>query len=239
MNSITATFRQAVDALLLRDRAFESMRDSPSPFVRGLTFVVGVALIVALVSIVGTILLQATSPNLGAIQEAVWQGMQDMPWVEQIPASERDAVMTEVKRSFDIGWQIARVFTPSIGNALINVILNPITLVVGWLLYGLLAFLSARALGGRGRLDQTYGTTALAVAPRMLGVVNVLPYVDTAGLGIWALICNYLAIKNTHHLSPWRSFWATVIPFILLFLFAVGLVILGISIAVITLGGGS
>jgi len=162
-----------------------------------------------------------------------------MPWVDQLPPGERSQIMEEVRRIFDVGWQIARVFTPSIGSALVNVILNPVALVVGWLLYGLLAFLSARALGGRGRLDQTYGTTALAVAPRMLGVVNVLPYVDTAGLGVWALICNYLAIKNTHDLSPWRSFWATVIPFILLFLFAVGLVILGTGIAVITLGGGS
>ncbi|MFQ5340073.1 MAG: Yip1 family protein [Anaerolineae bacterium] len=239
MKSIAATFRQAVDALLLRDRAYESMRDSPNPFVRGLTFVISIALLVALISIVGAILLQATSPDLGAIQEAVWQGTRDMPWVEQIPPGERGQVMEEVRRIFDVGWQIARVFTPSIGNALVNVILNPVALVVGWLLYGLLAFLSARALGGRGRLDQTYGATALAVAPRMLGVVNVLPYVDTAGLGVWALICNYLAIKNTHDLSPWRSFWATVIPFILLFLFAVGLVILGIGIAIITLGGGS
>jgi len=57
--------------------------------------------------------------------------------------------MEEVRRIFDVGWQIARVFTPSIGSALVNVILNPVALVIGWLLYGLLAFLSARALGGR------------------------------------------------------------------------------------------
>lgn len=239
MERITSTFRDAIDALLLRERAYESMRDRPSPFTRGLTFVVSVGLIVALVSIVGAVLLRATSPDLGAIQEAVWQGMREMPWVEQIPPGERAEVMEIIRRNFDLGWRIARLFAPSLGNALVNVILNPIALVAGWLVYGLLAFLAARILGGKGRLDQTYGTTALAVAPRMLGVVNVLPYVDTAGLGIWALICNYLAIKHTHHLSPWRSFWATVIPFILLFLFAIGLVVLGVGLAAVTMGGGS
>lgn len=239
MGSITMTFRQSIDALLLRDSAYQSMRDSPNPFIRGFAFIVSVALIVALVSIIGAILFRLTSPDFGAIQETVWQEMQNMPWVEQIPEGEQAEVMREVQRQFDLGWQIARMFIPGIGNALINVILSPIALVVGWLLYGFLAFLAARALGGKGRLGQTYGTTALAVAPRMLGVVNVLPYVETAGLGVWALICNYLAIKNTHELSPWRTFWAVIIPFILLILFVIGLAIIGASIAALAFGGGS
>lgn len=239
METITTTFRQAVDALLLRDSAYRSMRDSPNPFVRGLLFIVSVGIIVALVSIVGAILLRLTSPDMGAIQEAVWQGMQEMPWVQDVPEDVRPQVLEEVRRNFDLGWRLARQFTPGIGSAILNVILNPIFLVVGWLVYGLLAFLAARALGGTGRLDQTYGTTALAAAPRILGVVNVIPYVETAGLGIWALICNYLALKNTHDLSPWRAFWATVVPLILLFLFVIGLAILGVIIAAITLGGGS
>lgn len=239
MEDTSSTFRQALDALLLRDSAYRSMRDSPSPFVRGLVLVVSVGFIVAIFGIVGAVLLQYTSPDLGAIQEVVLQELQTMPWMEQIPPSERQEFMDVFRQQYDLGWQIARTFVPSITNALVNVVLNPIALIVGWLVYGLLAFLSARVLGGRGRLDQTYGTTALAVAPRMLGVVQIMPYVQTAGLGIWALVCNYLAIKNTHELSPWRSFWATVIPFILLVLFVVGLSILGVSIAAFAFQGGS
>lgn len=239
MENITPTFRLAVDALLLRDSAYQSMRDDAHPFTRGLTLIVGVGLLIAIFSLVGTALLRLTSPDTGAIQQAVWEGMQEMPWVQQIPADRRAEVMAEIKRNFDLGWRIVRLFAPSITRSLINIVLNPMVLIVGWLLYGFLAFLSARTLGGRGRLDQTYGTTALAVAPRMLGVAHVLPYVDTAGLGIWALICNYLAIKHTHHLSPWRAFWATTIPLILLALFVIGLAILGITVAVIAFGGGT
>lgn len=239
MEDTSSTFRQALDALLLRDSAYRSMRDSPSPFVRGLVLVVSVGLVVAIFGIVGAALFQYTSPDLGAIQETVLQELQAMPWMEQIPPSERQEFMDVFRQQYNLGWQIARIFVPSITNALINVVLNPIALIVGWLVYGLLAFLSARVLGGRGRLDQTYGTTALAVAPRMLGVVQIMPYVQTAGLGVWALVCNYLALKNTHELSPWRSFWATVIPFVLLFLFVVGLSILGVSIAAFAFQGGS
>lgn len=235
----SSTFRQAIDALLLRDSAYRSMRDSPNPFVRGLILVVGVGLVVALVGIVGALLTHFTSPDLGAIQQAVYEGLLNMPWMQQIPPSERQQFQEIFRQQYNFGWQIARMFAPSVTSAFVNVFLNPIGLVIGWLVYGVLAFFAARVLGGKGRLDQTYGTTALAVAPRMLGVVTVVPYVQVAGLGTWALICNYLALKNTHELSPWRAFWATVIPFIVLILFVVGLAIIGVSIAALAIQGGA
>jgi hypothetical protein len=162
-----------------------------------------------------------------------------MPWVEQIPRAERAQVLGQVKQVYDLTWLAVRTLIPGIPRALLNVFLSPVALVVGWLVYGFLAFLVARALGGQGGLEQTYGATALAAAPRLLGVVHVLPYVETAGLGIWALICNYLALKITHGLSPWRAFWATVLPLILLLLVALGLGIIGVALAVTTVGGGA
>jgi hypothetical protein len=239
MNSIGDTFRRAIDALLLRDDAYEAMRDSPSPFWRGLVFILVGGVVVALVGLVGAALTSYTSPDLAAIQEAVREGILDMPWVDQVPPSARPEVLQQFQRNYDLGWQIARTFTPSVGNALIEIVLSPLALIVGWLLYGVLAFVVARILGGRGTLGETYGATALAAAPRMLAVVHVAPYVQTAGLGMWALICNYLALKNAHRLSPWRSFWATLVPILLLVLFLIGLSILGVVIAGFAIGGGS
>lgn len=239
MNTIGDTFRRAIDALLLRDDAYEAMRDSPSPFWRGFVFILVVGVVVALVGLVGAALTTYTSPDLGAIEEAVREGILDMPWVDQVPPSARPEVLRQFEQSYALGWQIARTFTPSMTNALINIVLNPVALIVGWLLYGVLAFVVARILGGRGTLGETYGATALAAAPRMLAVVNVAPYVQTAGLGIWALLCNYLALKNAHRLSPWRGFWATLLPILLLFLFVIGLSILGVVIAGFAIGGGA
>lgn len=235
MNTITATFRLALDALLLRDRAFESMKEEPDPFIRGLGFILVIALLVSLLSIVGSVLFWLSSPDLGRIQAAVWEQVSQMPWAEQGPPAE----VAQVKEIYDLGWRIARAFVPGVPRALINVIVTPVALVAGWLVYGLLAFLVARLLGGQAGLGQTYGATALAAAPRLLGVVHVLPYVETAGLGTWALICNYLALKNTHGLSPRRAFLATVLPLILLFLLIVGLAIIGTMIVTAAIGGGT
>ncbi len=236
---IPATFRLALNALLLRPRAFEEMRDDPQPFARGLSFILLIAVLVALVSIVGNVLFWLSSPDLEQIQTVVWEQVRQMPWVEQIPETERAQVLSQVKQVYDLAWLAARTLTPGILRALLNVFLSPVALVAGWLVYGFLAFLVARMLGGQGGLEQTYGATALAAAPRLLGVVNVLPYVETAGLGIWALICNYLALKTTHNLTPWRAFWATVLPLVLLFLLALGLGIIGIAVVTATVGGGA
>lgn len=237
METLKTTFRLAWDALLLRDRAFEAMRDAPNAFARGLSFILAIAIVVSLLGVIGSVLTWLTSPDLGRIEAVVWDHVSQMPWVEQVPPSERAQALAMARRIYDLTWLSIRALAPSIPNALIRVILNPIALVIGWLAYGFLAFLIARALGGQGGLGQTYGATALAAAPRLLGVVHVLPYVETAGLGVWALVCNYQALKVTHRLSPWRTFWATVLPLILLFLFVFGLAVIGMVIVMSLLRG--
>ena len=237
METLRRTFRLAWDALLLRDHAFEAMRDAPNAFVRGVSFILVIAIVVSLLGVVGSVLMWLTSPDVGQIQTVVWQHVSTMPWVEQVPPGQRAQALETARRIYDLIWLGIRAFAPSVPNALVGVILNPLALVIGWLIYGFLAFLVARILGGQGGLGPTYGATALAAAPRLLGVVHVVPYVQTAGLGVWALVCNYQALKITHRLSPWRAFWATVLPLVLIFLFILGLAILGVVAAASLLRG--
>ena len=109
-------------------------------------------------------------------------------------------------------------------KAVAGVLATPLQMVVGWLAVGVLAHAAARLLGGRAALSQTLGATSLATAPQMLGVVRVVPDVTTAGLGVWGLVCLYVAIKTAHELDTRRAFWATalatIVPFALLFLVA-------------------
>ena len=49
MDIIGDTFRRAIDALLLRDDAYEAMRDSPDPFRRGFVFILVVGVVVVFV----------------------------------------------------------------------------------------------------------------------------------------------------------------------------------------------
>lgn len=239
MQTIAAYLRLCTGALFLRDEAYTEMREAPNPFVKGLLLIVFVAISVSLVAIVGTVLEWATTPDFGRMQEAVWEGMMRMPWVKEIPPGEREGLLRMIRAQYDFGWGIAKQFAPRPLRAVIDVITNPISLVVGWLIYGLLAHFFAKVLGGRARLSQTYGCTALAVSPRLLNLVSFLPYTAIGGLAtIWSLICNYLALKNAHELTPGRAFWATVLPILTLLLLVI-LLTIGGGMAIVNLIGRS
>jgi hypothetical protein len=70
----------------------------------------------------------------------------------------------------------------------------------------------------------------------MLGVVQVIPYVQLGGLAIWSLVCAYVGIKTSGRLTPWRAFWATILPPIALIVLVM---LLGccVGVAVSAIGG--
>jgi hypothetical protein len=211
-------------ALFLQEDAYEEMRDTPGPFGRGLLFIILLGAIVAAVGVVGATLEWATTPNMAQLGQAVMQSWMQGPWVQEMPPE----ALSYVQQIFDTTFNVIKNFTPNPVMGLINIVLNPLGLVIAWLVYGLLAHLFARLLGGQGSLEQTYGCTALAVSPVALNVFKVLPYVQIGGLALWGTVCNYLAIKSAHQLSPARAFWATVLPFVVLFLLFIIVVLLGV-----------
>ncbi|MFQ5814054.1 MAG: Yip1 family protein, partial [Anaerolineae bacterium] len=128
-------------------------------------------------------------------------------------------------------------------RAALGLLINPLLLVIGWLIYGLWADAFATTLGGKANLGQTYGCTALAVSPRLLSLIAVLPYAAVGGVATtWSLVCNYLALKNAHGLSPGRAFWATILSLItaalILLLFIVLLILIVVAVVMGGLGGG-
>jgi hypothetical protein len=230
--------------LFLRPRAYEDMRQVRNPFLQGLLIVAVIGLIVALAALVGTLLEWAASPDMAAVQDTVYAGLTRMPWYRQ-QLGLMPGFAAEFKRWYDLGWTFARsVFAPNPGSAAANIILAPLGLVVGWLVYGLLAHLFARLLRGEAQLGQTLGCTALAVAPYLLKVAEVLPFLAVGGVvGTWTLISRYLALKQAHRLTWGRAFWATVLPLLVLGL--LGVILAGLGVAVFGtlasqfLGGGA
>jgi hypothetical protein len=231
MQQISRYAGLVIGALFLRTQAYEEMREARSPVLTGLVIIVVVGVIVALVALVGTALEWASTPNLAAIQEVVYEGITQMPWYEEtlrvMPGYDET-----FRQYYDLGWNLARTFgANSPGSALGNVVLTPLGLIVAWLVYGLLAHVVARLLKGEGNLAQTLGCTALAVAPQVLKVAELVPYVALGGvIGTWTLICRYLALKQAHSFSWGRAFWATVLP--LLILWVVGLILVGLGVLV-------
>lgn len=231
MSFLTSTAHRAWAGLTLREEAYAEMAERENPVSTGLVFVIAIALVVAAASFVGTALELWTSPDPEALQTAIWDGMQSLPWMDEIPPGEREEALDAMRQVFDTVWQFVGFFWPSLPGAALGIVTTPVTYVVQWLVFGLLAFAAARVLGGRGTLAETYGATALVAAPQVLGIAHVLPTVSTAGLGLWGLVCGYVAVKHVHRLSPGRAFWATLLPLLLVGLVLIGAMVLGVALA--------
>ena len=221
--------RMALDALLLRDSAYADMRDGNKPFVRGMIFIAVLGVAIALAGITGHLLEWAVAPNLSAIKETVWEHLIKMPWYEGF-SSPPAGVLESIRDQYEYGWRIANFFAPNPWRSAMTLISTPLGLLVGWLIYGLLAHLYSRTLGGEGTFAQTYGCVALATSAQALRLANLVPYVRVGGIvAVWGLLCNFVALKAAHKLSGGRAFWAAILPVVTIWLLAL---LLGVAIIV-------
>ncbi len=222
-------------ALLLEPDPYTELKEAPNPFVEGAFLVVVVGLAVAVAGLVGSILTWASSPDLAAIKQIVYENLVKMPWYLQMEEELGSRFVQDFNRWYDQGWRIFPVLfgAPNPLLSLANIVLTPLNLILSWLVYGVIAHLVARFLKGRATLAQTLGCTALAVAPQLLNLITVLPFVTVgAVVGTWTLLCRYRGLKEAHTL-PWgRAFIATVLPTLIIYL----LVALLSIAAAITLG---
>jgi len=199
-------------------------------------------LLIALVGLVGGTLEWASSPNLNDVQETVRQNLEQMPWYDQMYREGGDEAVAMFRQIYDMNWRIVKALAPSPAGSLLGLVTKPLGLILNWLIFGVIAYLLARLLGGTGNLSQTLGATALAAAPQLLNVLAALPFVAAAGVGAWVMLCRYMALRTVHELSWQRAVVATILPPILIGLFAGALITLfgvlfGASLAAMFAGG--
>ncbi len=232
MHAISRSFGMLWDALFLQTDAYERMRDDDNPFVEGLFILVLLGLLLAVVGIVGTTLEWASSPPLAEIQQAVLSGLQQMRWYQDMEQSSE--FVTQFRAIWDQVWRFVGMTAPSPITSLAGIITKPLSLIVGWLVFGVIAHVLARLFGGKGHLSQTLGATALGTAPQLLLVVTVLPFVAVAGLGTWTLLCNYMALRTVHGLSWPRAVFAALLPPLI-----IGLIVGFVIVLLTVLFGGA
>ncbi len=241
MGHRTLSLRLVWRALFLDSDAYDELREDDNPFVEGLFLVVLIGLVTALLNLIGQLLAWAGTPSMSAIKDIVWRAFPQMSWWSQMSGDTK--FMEQFKYYYDLGWQIfPQLFgAPEPGRAALNILLWPLTAVLGWLIYGTLAHLFARLLGGSGRLGQTLGTVSLSFTPMLLRGLGFLPYFTVgAVINTWQLICRYKAMRSAGQLSWGRAFWATVLPFAVYMVFwiIVGVIAsLGIAAAVAAAAG--
>lgn len=204
--------------LFLDPDVYEEMRQDNNPFVEGLFMIVVVAVLVAVVGLVGTVISGLAAPNPVAVQAAVLQGLENMDWYEQMEMFSGPEAINQFRQTFDLIWQaVANLVFPNPATAAMNIILLPLSIIIGWLIYGVFAHLFARLLGGKASLNETLGPTAFAVTPQLFNLVMIFPNVVVGGVvGTWTLLCRYTALKTAHQLSWGRALAATLLPVVLM-----------------------
>jgi len=209
--SLSLVFR----ALFLDGDAYDALRDDDNPFVEGLFLIVIIGAGAALLNLVGQLLAWASSPSMDAIKEIVLRAYQQMPWWAYISGNPQ--AMSQFQQAWEWSWRILPTLfgAPNPAGAALNILLWPLVALLSWLIYGVLAHLFAKLLRGTGSFNQTLGTTALAFSPLLLRGLGFIPFFAIGGaINTWPLICRYKALRRVHGLSWGRTFWATVLPFV-------------------------
>ena len=219
-------------ALFLDTSAYDAMRDDDNPFVEGAFLVVVVGALTALLSLVGQQIAWASTPSLTAIRDIILDVYKRQAFWSAIAGNAQAQAVFNFW--WDLGWRVLPPLfgAPNPATAALNILVWPVLGLLGWLIYGLLAFGFARWLRGAGTLNQTLGTTALAVSPLLLRGLGFIPFLTIgAVLSTWQLICRYKALRAVHRLSWQRTVWVTILPFAAYLLF--WLLIAGASAGVI------
>lgn len=220
MDGIVGTLRRGWDALFLKEDAYEEMGASDNPVVQGLILIVIVGVAIALFGFIGDVLEWATTPNLAELKDTMFYYFSQMPWWKM--AAQDPGFLQGFEDMWNTNWSIATMFSPSPGGAAINIIVIPLALIVRWLIYGLLAYLFAHWLGGTANLSKTLGVLALAVAPQVLNLLNIFPYVQVGNLvSLWGILCAYVGLKTVHKLRWNRAMYATLLPYVLVIAVAI------------------
>ena len=225
MQTISQSFGLLWAALFLESQAYSTMSDSKSPVKKGLIILIILGVALGVAGFIGATLEWASSPNLEAIKDTIYEMYQTAPWMQFIEAEPE--AMKMFNQIWEQVWQFVGFLVPSPASSLSGLIIKPLALIINWLIFGVLLHLIARMLGGSARLGQTLGATSLAAAPQLLIILTALPFVVVAGIGTWTLLCRYMAVRVTHELSWARAMWSVLLTFIVLLLIGVILAVAG------------
>lgn len=234
MQSVQHIIRLGFAGMLLSPEAYRDQRDSPDGLGRGFVLIILVGILIGGVSLIGNLGEYISQPSSEAMAQAIYHGLRTMPWFTEL--SEADPQFPA--RFDEIFQQINQISQMINGGglmrSLMGLVTTPALMLLGWLLFSIIAHLMARALGGQASFSQTLACTALASGVQLLNIIQIFPFAQAGGTALLGLVASYVAIREAHQLPPWRAFWATMLGPIML-----SLIMLTLSCVVLFLILGS
>lgn len=226
MEAPPSLVRLALGGFLLDPRVYRAQRDDVAGLRRGLLLVLLIGLMGGVAAFIGDLGEYFTQPSPQLVAETIYNGLVAMPWFEA--ASQTNPELGLLLEQTLIGPG-AVSFTPSPLTSALGILIAPVAGLISWLVSGAFAHIAARAFGGTARFAQTMAATALASSAGLLGLVQAVPYAELfpgsllVASSVLGLIATYVAVRETHGIAPWRSFWAVVIGPLLLSMLLVSL----------------
>ncbi len=222
--------RLAWRALLLDERAYATVAGQARPLGLGFQTLIFILAAVLAARLAGFATGYLTAPRLGSLQTILRDFITGLPWyTTQIRQSPLFA--TRFDQAYLLVWEELRVLLgiPSPVGTGLNIATILLATLLVWLAYGVLAHSLARWLGGRGRWQATFGALALAYAPLLLLLVEIVPGagVPLNLLFLLMLVGKYQALKSVHQLSPGYTLAALLLPYLLALLLLLALALFG------------
>ncbi len=219
MASITTILQLSLGGLLLDQRAFHAQRDAPDGLRRGALLVAFVGLLVGIAAWIGNLGEYLTQPNPNQLLETLLRGVVQLPLYQELVAESPD-LGSAVEQS--IGQSNGLLVSNPL-QGLLGLFFAPLVALLVWFIFGSIVHVTARILGGEGSFNQTLACTALASGANLLALVQLIPYAQVAATTTLGLIATYLAVRESHRLSSWRSFGAITLGPVLFTLLIGGL----------------
>lgn len=204
--------------LLLGSEPYAVVRDDAKPGRRGLVILLVIVGLVVLAQLIGYWLGALTAPRLDSLQSLLYTAVVDLPWyAEQVQLDP--AFATQFQQGYLVAWEALRIVLgyPTVTATVGTIVLITLAALLNWFVFAVLAHWLARWYGSRARFGQTLGVLALAYAPLLLRMVEVVPgaVAPTALIFALMLATKFQALKTAHGLGSVATLFVLLAPYLI------------------------
>jgi hypothetical protein len=218
----------AWDVLLFRHEAYAQHIARSDVLKRGLALLVAVTLVAGTLSLIVNLISDLRPMSIEAQRQEAEQGireftnsLRDMRQYFDIPPDVVEQMTGYARAGMEMGLRIEALPTrlpKPVGRALTDLgafLSLPFSRMASWIGYTIWVLLVAKLLGGRAKVPQVLGATALYAVPHVLDILGFVPCLGgVLGLvaTVWGIAIYVKAMAVVNNFSIERAIVATVVP---------------------------
>ena len=242
MKEIIQTLR---GTMLFDDNIFKGLKESPDVFRKGFIFLLVVGLLAgganSLVNLVQGLITNPAAQMTQDLAEMESTMKQFMPQ----GGADTEVMLANIRAGFQVGQRIETETSaplPRFFELLFQQVGAAVSYPLAWIgslmLYGALAHIFAKLMGGKAKIAQMYGLTCLATAPQLITALNFIPCLGSLLwliATVWGWFIYIKAVIVAQDLTVEKGVTAALLPAVLFFV--LGLTGVGLLVVLIGISG--